>query len=127
MNVIIKAAQLATEAHAGQFRKYTNRPYIEHPMRVACMACQIENVTEEMVAVAWMHDVIEDCDPSFARRMMTEFCPEIVGGVAALTNPSKNRRDLNRAQRKELDRNHLKNCAPGVRLLKLLDRIDNIR
>ena len=35
MNLIIKAAQFAKYAHEGQVRKYTGRPYVEHPMRVA--------------------------------------------------------------------------------------------
>ena len=33
-----KARNFATLAHAGQYRKYTGEPYINHPLRVAAMA-----------------------------------------------------------------------------------------
>ena len=49
------AKQIATEAHAGQTRR-DGTPYIRHPERVAAR-CK----TEQEKAVAWLHDVIEDC------------------------------------------------------------------
>jgi (p)ppGpp synthase/HD superfamily hydrolase len=35
MNLILKAAAFARQAHDGQRRKYNDRPYIQHPARVA--------------------------------------------------------------------------------------------
>jgi hypothetical protein len=35
MNLILKAAAFARQAHDGQRRKYNARPYIHHPARVA--------------------------------------------------------------------------------------------
>lgn len=32
------ALELAIVAHAGQIRKFTNEPYIRHPVRVAALA-----------------------------------------------------------------------------------------
>jgi len=49
------AKQIATKAHAGQKRR-DGTPYIRHPERVAAR-CK----TDQEKAVAWLHDVIEDC------------------------------------------------------------------
>ena len=61
MSIVEKARLFATSAHAavGQKRKYTNEPYIVHPAEVAKL---VEDVggTQEMIAAAWLHDVIED-------------------------------------------------------------------
>ena len=37
-NVILRAARFARDAHGDQRRKYNDRPYIEHPARVAARA-----------------------------------------------------------------------------------------
>lgn len=63
-NKIIQAAQFAAQAHQGQARKYTGRPYIEHPGRVAARVMVLRDVAEPVVCAAWMHDVLEDC-PGF--------------------------------------------------------------
>jgi (p)ppGpp synthase/HD superfamily hydrolase len=67
MNLIIKAADLANIAHEGQKRKYNGRPYIEHLMRVAGRVTLLSDSTEEEIAAAWLHDVIEDCDEKYIR------------------------------------------------------------
>lgn len=51
-----KARDLAYRAHAGQLDK-AGRPYIDHVARVAA-AVNDDPLTE---AVAWLHDVMEDC------------------------------------------------------------------
>ena len=53
------ARLVATQAHTGQVRKYTNEPYINHPLRVAQWLSQF-NVGELIEAGAICHDVIED-------------------------------------------------------------------
>ena len=50
------ARRLATEAHAGQLRRGSERPFIEHPQAV------VSRVGDDVDAqiVAWLPDVIED-------------------------------------------------------------------
>lgn len=55
-DLVQRAKSLAHRAHAGQVDK-AGRPYIEHVARVAA-AVSDDPVAE---AVAWLHDVIEDC------------------------------------------------------------------
>jgi (p)ppGpp synthase/HD superfamily hydrolase len=83
-------------------------------------------VTEEVVAAAWLHDVIEDCD-DYRKRMLANFPKHTVELVIGLTNPSKTRTDLKRAERKALDREHIAKGSYWVKVIKLIDRIDNIR
>lgn len=56
-DMVKRAKELAYRAHAGQVDK-AGRPYIEHVARVAA-AVSDDPVAE---AVAWLHDVLEDCD-----------------------------------------------------------------
>ena len=62
IDIIEKARVFATAAHAAaaQLRKYTNEPYIVHPTEVASIVDNVEGSTHEMVAAAWLHDVVED-------------------------------------------------------------------
>lgn len=59
-DIVSRAKALAIRAHAGQVDK-AGRPYIEHVARVAA-AVSDDPVAE---AVAWLHDVLEDCDECF--------------------------------------------------------------
>ena len=60
-HLIQAAAALAGYAHGtvNQKRKYTNEPYIVHPMEVAEIVASVTN-DSEMIAAAWLHDVVED-------------------------------------------------------------------
>ena len=51
----------ATAAHAavGQRRKYTDQPYIVHPIRVAEIV-DLYGGTDDMISAAYLHDVVED-------------------------------------------------------------------
>jgi len=60
MDWVERARMLAVEAHAGQVDK-AGHPYIGHVGRVAAAV----RGDDEAEAVAWLHDVIEDC-PAFA-------------------------------------------------------------
>ena len=62
MDIVKKAQVFAIAAHAAvqQKRKYTNEPYIVHPAEVASIVAGVEGSTEDMVAAAWLHDVVED-------------------------------------------------------------------
>lgn len=58
--IVKLAEEVATKAHEGQFRRGGVIPYIQHPKAVAS---RVGNDIDAQV-VAWLHDVIEDCDIS---------------------------------------------------------------
>lgn len=129
MNLIIKAALFAKNAHQGQLRKYTRRPYIEHPMRVAGQTA-LAGAPEQVVAAAWLHDVLEDC-PMQEIHFYAQFGrqKQLVRTVLELTNRSKSpeHADKDRAERKAIDREALADASAWAKIVKLIDRADNLR
>lgn len=64
-SIIVNAMRIAYKAHEGQYRRNNGEPYINHPKRVvALLGENLENVTQEMYAAAWLHDVLEDTEVS---------------------------------------------------------------
>jgi len=57
--MIKKAAEFAAKAHEGTVRKGSCLPYIVHPREVA-MLVSVMTDDPEVIAAAYLHDVIED-------------------------------------------------------------------
>lgn len=74
------AKKIATRAHAGQFDK-AGRPYIEHPEHVAKDVCG-----DKAKALAWLHDVVEDTDTTFAELAATGIDDEVIEALRLLTH-----------------------------------------
>jgi len=53
------AEKIARKAHAGQFRRDGITPYILHP---AAVVSRLNGESPEVLATAWLHDVIEDTE-----------------------------------------------------------------
>ena len=127
MNLIVKASSFALEAHKGQKRKYTGKDYIEHPVRVANSIAKHELKSKELIAAAYLHDVVEDCDvnPSV---ILKEFGPLVAYFVMGVTNPSKiiPSHTMYRHRRKKIDFLHVKSFGRECCVLKLIDRLDNL-
>ena len=119
-----RAREFAIAAHrgVGQLRKYTGQPYEEHLRRVAAI---LQGFTDdpEMIAAAWLHDVVEDT-PATIEDVEREFGPGVRELVDALTDVSRPT-DGNRAARKALDREHLASAPARAQTVKLADLIDN--
>lgn len=123
--MILKAIKFAQKSHEGQFRKYTNRPYIEHPLRVMCKYALRDDSIEHGCLAALFHDLVEDTSVSIAD-IEQSFNYQVSYLVQELTNPSKQHPELNRAARKEMDRLHLSKCSYDAKIIKMIDRIDNL-
>ena len=113
---------LAGKAHEGQFRKYSGMPYIVHPIEVATIVQSVDH-TDEMIAAALLHDVVEDTDYSF-EDIANEVSPKVSELVKGLTDVS-NPQDGNRKVRKAIDKNHLAEQNAEVQTIKLADVISN--
>ncbi len=55
------ALVFARRAHSGQTRK-GGKPYIVHPLSMACDAIACKGATDEIIATILLHDVCEDCN-----------------------------------------------------------------
>ncbi len=124
MNLIIKAAQFAARAHSGQTRKDGKTPYMRHLERVAGRQSSRVDATEENVCICLLGDVLEDTKATLGELVAT-FGGNIAFGVEAMTNPSKGS-TAPRAEQKQLDREHLVTASKEVKIIKMLDRIDNL-
>jgi guanosine-3',5'-bis(diphosphate) 3'-pyrophosphohydrolase len=112
----------ATVAHCKQLRKYTNEPYINHPVNVARIVNLVTD-DETMLAAALLHDTVEDTDVT-----LTEIADKFGTGVAFLVSELTDvstAKDGNREQRKALDREHLAKACDQAKTIKLADLIDN--
>jgi (p)ppGpp synthase/HD superfamily hydrolase len=125
MSIAFKAMQFACEVHAGQKRKYTGNPYTDHLAEVAGIVAatfvgSYGPEFDHVVAVAWLHDCIED--QGITREQLTaEFGSNVSRGVWWLSDLETG----NRAERKAASRARLA-AAPGwVQTIKYADLISN--
>ena len=84
MSTLVRAIEIATEAHKGQYDKAGN-DYIGHPLRVMEMG-KTEN--EKIVGV--LHDVIEDTDWTFEALADEGFSEEVIAALRCVTKLSEN-------------------------------------
>lgn len=119
-----QAMTFAKAAHSGQYRKYTNEPYICHPLAVAGLVFSVSN-SEELLSAAALHDVVEDTSVNIIDIALT-FGHSVACLVADLTDISAPS-DGNRSKRKGIDLMHTKEASPDAKTIKLADLIDNTK
>ena len=124
MTTPLDALTYATAAHAaiGHMRKYTEDPYIVHPIRVAGIVRDYGG-TDDMISAAYLHDVVEDTCITILN-IETTFGSAIAAIVDGLTDISVPD-DGNRATRKAMDRKHSAEATYEAQFVKCADIIDN--
>ena len=127
MTLVEHARMFAHGAHfaVGQLRKYTNEPYIVHPFEVAQIVATVPDATEEMIAAAWLHDVVEDTGVTLDQVHLL-FGAGVAELVFWLTDQSRPE-DGNRAARKTIDRAHIAKAPAAAQTVKLADLISNTK
>lgn len=122
MSIIHDAKIFAIEAHGDQKRKYTNEPYINHPMAVAALITAV-GAPSKVIAAALLHDVVEDTDATIVqiRREFGTMIGDLVWEVTDVSRPHHGKRKV----RKEMDRQHVAKASPWGQTIKLADLIDN--
>lgn len=78
---LTNAIAFAAEKHLGQYDQ-GGMPYILHPIAVMKY---LETDDLEVMAIAIMHDVIEDCNVSYDQLSLRKFTPRIIEGVRGMT------------------------------------------
>jgi (p)ppGpp synthase/HD superfamily hydrolase len=120
------ALLFASAAHAavGQRRKYTDEPYIVHPIAVADIVATVSD-DPRMRAAALLHDVVEDTSVTLSD-IRHHFGDWIADRVSELTDVSKPD-DGNRQTRKRIDRDHSAAASAEGQTIKVADLIDNTK
>ena len=123
-NLLMKALTFAANKHRNQFRKGSKPiPYINHPIAVADLIVRTGKIHDEAtLAAALLHDTVEDTETTF-EELETEFGHEISKLVAELTDDKK----LSKEERKRLQIEHAPSLSPRARIVKLADKICNLR
>ena len=126
-SLVYKAQIYASAAHGavGQKRKYTGEPYIVHPAEVVGILRVAGVFSPDMLAAAWLHDVLEDTRVTQSD-LLQVFGPVVAALVNQLTDVSKPW-DGNREARKRIDREHTARACPEAKSIKLADLISNTR
>lgn len=119
-----RALVIAAAAHEGQVRKYTNEPYITHPMAVAEMLLEYGIEDPDMHAAALLHDVVEDTKLTLhdVEAVASKEVAWIVYGLTKLELPG-----VNRAKRKEIEAIRLAKKSASVQTIKCLDLLHNMK
>lgn len=116
--LLLRAQQIATEAHAGVKRQITNEDYINHPQRVA--EAFPSNISLQIVA--WLHDVVEDNPAWTLDRLRAEGFPE---SVISLLDAVTRRKTKGESYQEFIRR--IKSHSPEAVKVKLSDLNDNLR
>jgi guanosine-3',5'-bis(diphosphate) 3'-pyrophosphohydrolase len=121
---LISALSFAAYKHRNQRRKDVEAsPYINHPIALAHVLSVEGNVGDQDVLIAAiLHDTLEDTKTTVAE-LRREFGKKIVGIVMEVTDNKK----LHKSIRKRLQIEHAPKLSKPAKLVKLADKICNLR
>ena len=126
--LVLKALDFAYKAHSGQVRK-SGEPYIIHPCTVVdILLYDLNLVFPELLAAAFLHDVVEDLEDITIDQIESQFGKKISDIVDGCTKLRRFRMPTNTLK----DLTHSKifltaSQCPEIFLVKLADRLHNLR
>jgi guanosine-3',5'-bis(diphosphate) 3'-pyrophosphohydrolase len=124
LRLLLRALSFAAYKHKNQRRKDVDAsPYINHPIALANVLCNEGHVTDiEIICGALLHDTVEDTDTT-ADELEAEFGKAIRDIVMELTDD----KSLPKAERKQKQIEHAADASHAAKLVKLADKITNLR
>jgi len=126
---IMFAYELAKYGHKGQ-RRDSGERYFEHPRYAAIILIDELGITDpEMIIAILLHDMPEDSYLLTKKRIKLNFGKRVADMVMALTKPKRNDPRFNGDDdaRHEFYFQTLKDSPVEVKILKLVDRLHNLR
>ena len=122
--LVLKAIEFAARKHRDQRRKDKRAsPYINHPIALANVLWFEGGVTDPVVlAAALLHDTLEDTETSW-QELRGEFGDAVAEVVLEVTDVKWLKKDV----RKRLQVSRAKHSSTQARLVKLADKIVNLR
>lgn len=120
---LLAAAAFAADRHQGQRRKgAAAAPYVNHPIAVANELAAAGVDDPDVLVAALLHDTVEDTgtQPEELERLFGAAVRRI---VAEVTDDKR----LPKAERKRLQVEHAPSLSRGAKLVKLGDKICNVR
>jgi guanosine-3',5'-bis(diphosphate) 3'-pyrophosphohydrolase len=122
--LLLRAADFAARKHSFQRRKDAEAsPYINHPLALANALANLGGVTDvQVLCAALLHDTIEDTETT-AAELTDAFGPDIAGIVLEVSDD----KSLPKQRRKDLQVEHAPHLSTGAKLVKLADKLCNVR
>lgn len=121
---LVQALAFAADKHRNQRRKDAEAsPYINHPIALANVLANeggVQDVT--VLCAAVLHDTIEDTETT-ADELRAVFGDQVASVVLEVTDDKL----LGKAVRKQLQIEHAPHISPQAKLVKLADKISNVR
>lgn len=121
--LLLHAASFAAYRHRDQRRKGSDaQPYINHPLDVANMLCDVGGIEDpDVLAAAILHDTVEDTVTT------SDEIRKLFGDrIASLVREVTDDKSLPKAERKKLQVEHASQLSPGAKAIKLADKISNV-
>ena len=124
MNRVISAISFAADKHRNQRRKDIEAsPYINHPIALANILANEAGIEdEEVLAAAILHDTIEDTETT-SQELADLFGDYVTAIVLEVTDD----KSLPKAERKRLQIEHAPTISRRAKLVKIADKIANLR
>ncbi|KAH8419101.1 hypothetical protein KR222_005104 [Zaprionus bogoriensis] len=120
----LEALQFAARKHRDQRRKDSHKtPYVNHLINVCTILSVEAGVKDEAVLMAAvLHDVVEDTDTTLAE-LEEQFGVDVSGLVREVTDD----KSLAKEKRKSLQIENAAKTTRRAKLIKLADKLDNLR
>lgn len=124
ITLILEAAEFAAARHQKQKRKgKSRRPYIGHCIEVAATIATVAGLEDpNVLAAALLHDTVEDTRTT-REEIREQFGSAVDDLVAEVTDDKR----LKKQKRKQAQIDHAPHLSPGAKVIKLADKISNVR
>jgi len=124
LKLLLKALEFAARKHRDQRRKdRAASPYINHPIALASVLTLEGGIADpNILAAALLHDTIEDTRTTY-EELKAAFGPRVAKTVLEVTDNKRQRKHT----RKRLQVEHAPNLSRDAKLVKLADKICNVR
>jgi guanosine-3',5'-bis(diphosphate) 3'-pyrophosphohydrolase len=124
LKLLLKALAFAAHKHKDQRRRDIDAsPYINHPISLADILCNEAHISDiETICGALLHDTVEDTETT-AEELEDAFGKSIRDIVMEVTDD----KGLSKASRKQAQIDHAAHISDKAKLVKLADKISNLR
>lgn len=123
LSLVLRAAQFAALKHRDHRRQDSGKtPYINHPIALAATLAEASVRDPDVLAAALLHDTIEDTDTTYDE-IRGEFGRRIADLVAEVTDA----KFLAKGSRKRIQVSRAAHASDQAKLVKLADKICNLR
>jgi len=122
--LILRATEFAAHKHKDQRRKGpTESPYINHPIALARILVEEGNVSDpNVIAAALLHDTLEDTQTT-----KQELIGEFGEAIAEIVDEVTDTKSIDKMTRKRLQISKASHSSHEAKLVKLADKIANLR